>query len=297
MFDKLFGRSEPKKLEDPFGLRPYCLELGLSQYVISLQKSCRPSVAVALAEARQDLPHTASRLGGYPALPDRFEWPLNENDVPLKFLGQFTCGELSLAKLDGLPEEGLISIFLDCLDDEPNVAMVFHFSLKRDLLRRAPPRGPGPHPTTSPPSAYRPVFRTVPSLPYPGSKAFERLEIQDEDLDAYEELLLNVEHSLDPYQIRCGGHAPQEDMELDTPETEEAGSWEFFLALRDIEDLEILWPEAGCAVIWLPTGSARFVEGIAEITWQPFDDDWNEEAEEEEADEDEEDDSHEQGDD
>ncbi len=278
MFDKLFGRSEPRKDEDPFGLRPYCLELGLGKCMTNLQRAVRPSVTIALAEARPDLPHTASRLGGFPALPDRFEWPLTEAGIPMRFLGQFTCVELSLAKLDGLPEEGLISVFLDCIDDEPSVAKVFHFSLKRDLLRRAPPLSMGPDTSASP--AHRPVFRTVPSLPHPSSAAFESLELSEEDLDAYEELLLNIEHSLDPYQIRCGGHAPQGDIDPESFESSDV-SWEFFLSVRDIEDLEILWPEAGCAVIWLPTGTTRFKEGQAEVTWEPFEDDWTEEGDDE----------------
>jgi hypothetical protein len=283
-FGKLFGKSEPPKFEDPFALLPLCQGLGLQAEARAIIASCRPAVAIDLLRPRTQLSHSGSSLGGHPALPDRFPWPCDSEGQPMKFLGQFSCSEPALAKLEGLPEEGLISIFLDAIDDEPGEAHVYHFSLKQDLLRRPPPE------KRSDASAYRPAFHTIPSLPRPGSPEYEALALSEEAQDAYYQLLVEVEESLEPCQIRCGGHPPFSDEEGCYPEEGGPAEWQFFLAVRDIDELEVCWPELGCAMLWIPRGSQRFVDGRAELTWQTVDE-WEEEEEEDEDEESEDDDN------
>lgn len=273
-FRKLFGKPEPPPSEDPFGLLPLCQALGLESEAPSILAASRPAVAIDLLGSRTQLSHSGSSLGGHPAMPDRFGWPRGSNGEPMKFLGQLACSELALAKLSGLPEEGLISIFIDVLDDAPSEAYIYHFSLKHDLLRRPPPD------SLSDGSAFRPAFHTIPSLPRPGSVEYERLALSEDAQDAYYQLLIEVEESLQPCQLRCGGHPPFSDEDGCYPEDGGAQAWEFFLAVRDVEELDVSWPEMGCAMLWLPRDRTRFQNGRAELTWQAVDE-WEDEDEEE----------------
>jgi hypothetical protein len=258
---------------------PLCQNLGLEQQGPTIVAACRPSVAIDVAGPSSHLPHSGSFLGGHPALPDRFGWPRDSQGEPMKFLGQFACSELVLAKLTGLPEEGLISVFIDALDDEPSEVHIYHFSLKKDLLRR-----PQPDSLTEG-TSFRPTFHTIPSLPRPGSVEYAALNLSEEAQDAYYQLLVDVEESLEPCQLRCGGHPPFSDEDGCYPEAGGDAEWDFFLAVRDVEELDIAWPEMGCAMLWIPRGQERFVDGRAELTWQTVDDDWDEDDEDDEDDE------------
>lgn len=277
-FRKMLGLPGPTRFGDPFGLLPLCQSLGLGDKSKAILKVCRASVAIDAAEERPDFSHTSSYLGGHPALPERFTWPLAQTGVPLKFVGQLACSELSLAQLSGFPEEGLISIFLDTLDDEPSVVKVYHFSLKRDLVRQAPPGESLVH------SAFRANFATIPSLPRPGSAEYEKLAFSEDESDAYYQLLIELEESLEPAELRCSGHPPFSDEDGCYPETGVPSDWEFFLAVRDVETLGISWPETGCAMLWIPKSEGRFVDGQAELTWQTIEVDWDDEEDEDEND-------------
>lgn len=272
-FGKIFGRSRPPRIEDPFELLPLCREVGLEAKAAQLAGACRPSVAIDPAERRADLPHSGSSLGGPPALPDRFPWPRNDDGEPLHFLAQFACSELALAKLTGLPEEGLISVFLDALEDEPHEVRVYHFSLKSDLMRRPTPAELVERP------AFRPSFHTIPSLPRPGSPEYRALALDEEEQDAYYQLLLELEESLQPCHLRCGGHPPFCQEDGCYPSDGGARAWDFFLALRDIEVLDVTWPETGAIMIWLPKAQRFSHSGEATLTWQDVDDDWDDDTE------------------
>lgn len=281
-FGKLFGGDGggAARFDDPFRLLPLCGSVGLSPGESrAILSQCRPSVAIDLAESRGVLPHSGSCMGGQPALPDGLPWPEDESGTPLRFLGQFACSELALARLGGFPDEGLLSLFLDTFEDEPASARLFYFSLKRDLMRRAAPEG------TEESLCYRPTFHTIPSLPRPGSLEYAQLQLDEDAEDAYYQLLLEVEESLQPCQLRCGGHPPFSDEQGCYPSEGGADRWEFFLALRDIEELGVSWPESGAVMVWLPRSEGRFADGRAALTWQAvWDDDEEEEDEDEEDD-------------
>ncbi len=277
-FRKMLGLPGPTRFGDPFGLLPLCQSLGLGDKSKAILKLCRPSVAIDAAGKRPDLSHTSSYLGGHPALPEQFTWPVDESGSPLKFVGQLSCSELSLAQLSGFPEEGLISIFLDVFDDEPSVAKVYHFSLKRDLVRKAPPGENLEH------SALRANFSTIPSLPRPGSLEYEKLALTEDESDSYYQLLVELEESLEPAELRCSGNPPFSDEDGCYPDSGVPSDWEFFLAVRDVEALGISWPETGCAMLWVPKSDGRFTDGQAELTWQTIEVDWDDEEDEDEDD-------------
>lgn len=269
-FRKMLGLPGPTRFGDPFGLLPLCQSLGLDEKARAILRSCRAAGAVDVAEMRSDLPHTASYLGGHPALPYRFPWPSSQSARPMRFVGQFACSELALAKLTSLPDEGLLSVFMDALDDEPKEAQVYHFSLTKDLCRQTPPPGQAQSP------AFRAAFSTIPSLPRPGSLEYEALALCEDDADAYYQLLLELEEGLEPSPLRCSGHPPFSDEEGSYPDRGDPRDWEFFLALKDVEELELAWPETGCVMLWLPRSAERFSGKQTALSWQPLEVDWEE---------------------
>jgi uncharacterized protein YwqG len=87
----------------------------------------------------------ASRFGGLPAVPARFEWPF-ANEEPLWFLAQINCAELgSRTKAFGLPSKGLLAFFGD--HDDVNGCgsvgggAVFYFANTKGFTLAALPLG------------------------------------------------------------------------------------------------------------------------------------------------------------
>ena len=76
-----------------------------------------------LADAKRvadtKLPVGASKFGGAPDLPGDIDWPANDDDAPLAFLGQVNLADVapSPAARD-LPAEGILSVFYDAAEDD-----------------------------------------------------------------------------------------------------------------------------------------------------------------------------------
>ena len=284
MLGRLFGKDEGSIRGDYFGLGPLCHKLGLSSKARKIVKSSRNAVEIRLAEFECQLPHVASRVGGHPALPDDVPWPLSSDGSPLVFLGQFSCDELSTERYEGLPDEGLVSVFLDTLDDVPEEARVFHYSLSRDMRRRPPPNS-----SATEKMAYRPTFHAIITIPRPDSKEYAQLRLSQEEKEAYNDLLDELDSRLEPSALQLGGHPPYRLEEEAIPPVDD-GNWEFFLAVHDVDELFVSWPEGGCAFIWLPPLDTRFRRGRSALTyqvleyedWEEDEEDWDEEEEEDE---------------
>lgn len=282
MFGKLFKRSTGKSPKDEFELLDLCDKVGLHEHSDVILKACRRAVEVNLEEFTSELPHTASRLGGHPALPDDFPWPLGQNGAPMHFLGQLTCQELRLARYDKVPEEGLLSVFLDTIDEQPEQAHTFYFSLKRDLIKRSPPGG-----IRDENPSYRPGFYTIPSLPALDSKDFESLNFKEEARESYEELLDLLSLRRDPSSIQVGGYPPLWHADSTEAETEPEQS-QFFLSLHDIEELSIGWEPTGTIFLWIPNSEITQAEIPTRLVWQVCEDDedWDDDEDEDSDEED-----------
>lgn len=278
MLGRLFGREEGSIRGDYFGLGPLCNKLGLASKARKIVKSSRPAVEIRFAEFDCDLPHVASRVGGHPALPDDTDWPLSTDGTPMVFLAQFSCDELATERYEGLPDEGLISVFLDTLDDVPEEARVYHYSLSRDMRRRPPPNS-----SSTEKMAYRPTFHAIITIPRPDSKEFTELRLSEEEKTLYNRLLDELDSKLEPSALQLGGHPPYRLEEEAVPAVDD-GNWEFFLAVHDVEELFVSWPEGGCAFLWLPPLDTRFRRGRAALTYQLLE--YEEWAEDEDEDED-----------
>lgn len=282
MLRRLFGEDESSIRGDYFGLGPRCHQHGLGSKARKIVTSARNAVEIRLAEFDCETPHIASRVGGHPALPDDVEWPISNEGEPMVFLAQFSCDELATERYQGLPDEGLLSVFLDTLDDTPEEARVFYYSLTRDMRRRPPPNS-----SATEKMAYRPSFHAIITIPRPDSKEYDDLRLSEREKEAYNDLLDELDAELDPSALQLGGHPPYRLEEEAIPIVDD-GNWEFFLAVHDLEELFVSWPEGGCAFIWIPPLDTRFRRGRASVTWQVLDyEEWTEEDwEEDEEDED-----------
>lgn len=194
------------------------------------------------------------------------------------FWGQLACPDLALAKLTGLPDEGLLSLFVDTFEDAPQEARVYHLSWQQDLTTRTSPLG------LSRTASFRPVFSTIPSLPHREHPDFRRLGLPSKTEAQYEQLLWDLEVCLRPCPVRCGGYPPYPFDSSLYPEEDPTDDWRFFLALGDLEELELSWPETGFALLWLPQDPSLQEPGRAELTWLPIwdDEDLEEDPEDEE---------------
>jgi Domain of unknown function (DUF1963) len=283
MLGKLFGRGHERTIPgDHFGLGALCDRHNLGHKALKIVKSSRNAVEIRLTEFNCQLAHIASRVGGHPALPDDVDWPISNDGAPMIFLAQFSCGELSTERYEGLPDEGIISVFLDTMDSEPSEARVFHYSLTRDMRRRAPPNAPATEKM-----AYRPTFHAIITIPRPDSSAYSDLELDEEEKSNYTRLLDELDQCLDASALQLGGHPPYRLEREDVPGVDD-GNWEFFLAVHDIEELFVSWPEGGCAFVWIPPLDTRFRRGRAALTWQVLEDeDWDAEWDDEDDDDEE----------
>ena len=82
----------------------------LGEYAEQLQQLARPSVILATSiRDESQIPIGATRIGGWPDVPESFAWPFWER-IPLTFLGQINLAEMTPFQL-GLPEKGLLSFF------------------------------------------------------------------------------------------------------------------------------------------------------------------------------------------
>lgn len=279
MLGKIFGQGDRRPIPgDHFGLGELCYKHNLYHKARKIVQASRNAVEIRLAELDCDLAHIASKVGGHPALPDDVEWPISNEGDPMVFLAQFSCGDLANERYEGLPDEGLISVFLNSMAQEPNEARVYHYSLTRDMRRRAPPNS-----AATEKIAYRPTFHAITSIPRPDSQEFDKLKLNDEEKENYNELLDELDECLDSSALQLGGHPPYRLEEEAVPEVDD-GNWEFFLAVHDVEELFVSWPEGGCAFVWVPPIDTRFRRGRAALTWQVFEDDdeWEEEWDESE---------------
>lgn len=91
-----------------------------------------PSVGLSLNKSTS-LAVGASKIGGLPSLPPKFEWPVSEyGDEPLGYVLQLNFAELQAARpTPELPTRGVLQLFCsldesDLSSAEPSHALVFH---------------------------------------------------------------------------------------------------------------------------------------------------------------------------
>lgn len=114
-----------------------------------LAARCKPAWRLSLTEAESDdaIPVGASKFGGSPDLPPKHEWPRSPRRAFMTFIAQIDLAEAAriAGPIDGVPPEGLLSIFLDIEPDfefeelsARQHVRVFLFADSDDALVRTP---------------------------------------------------------------------------------------------------------------------------------------------------------------
>lgn len=93
-------------------LEPLMAELGFANFVPQLKSLMRPSFR--LKPTGGTAPTGASKLGGFPDLPAKFEWPRTSGGVAMAFVCQINLGQAIFKDCDsGLPHQGMLYLFFD----------------------------------------------------------------------------------------------------------------------------------------------------------------------------------------
>lgn len=82
-----------------------------ADFIAKLVQHARPVLSLTLTRATEDLPLTASRIGGFGYWPANQPYPENENGQPLSLLAQFNLGELP--PHPDLPHEGILAFYIN----------------------------------------------------------------------------------------------------------------------------------------------------------------------------------------
>jgi uncharacterized protein YwqG len=158
-----------------------------------VQSFAKPAIGLWPQEPGDELPATASRLGGMPHAPTGWSWPLCETE-PMFFLGQVNCAELQgLPGAEKLPAFGLLAFFAD--HDAVNTAppyedkgfAVYHWT---ELDQLVPAKPPIELQEVLP--LCRLAFRPMVDLPDVCSATIDALEWSEDDRDAYFDLEVEI---------------------------------------------------------------------------------------------------------
>lgn len=144
-----------------------------------------------------------SRYGGVPDLPQSWEWPLSNNDGErLIFLMQINLAEVPSFAGKQLPDTGLLYLFTDSAEEEPNPYLTFPTFLRvlyyggdYSLLKRPEFNSN----TEAPYNPYRlviersfdisdyaePFYNYSQPLFYAGSDLYQKLQSRGQELDRY----------------------------------------------------------------------------------------------------------------
>jgi uncharacterized protein YwqG len=154
-----------------------------------VQSFARPAIGLWPQQPSDELPATASRLGGMPHAPPGWSWPMCQME-PMFFLGHVNCAELQgLPGAEKLPAFGLLAFFAD--HDAVNTARPYedkgfavYYWTQLDQLNPASP----PIELQEVLPLCRLAFRPMVDLPDVCSATIDALEWSEDDRDAYFDL-------------------------------------------------------------------------------------------------------------
>jgi uncharacterized protein YwqG len=267
---------------------PQLLELlaknpGLKRVAPAIAKEAMPCIRLFAKPARDGAIKTgASKLGGFPDLPDDFEWPCRDG-APLSFVAQINVTALpKFEGLEELPPNTLLSFFYDAQnlpfgfdsnDKSSWCVLASPISSTAPLKRRRRPK------SLADEGAFTPcvLFTTLEeSLPDPFSRIIEMLKLTEGEQDAYFHIF---EDHIDPRpHHKLLGHAEQwqNDMQLDCQlvsnglsvgapdwhagprrDALEAGAsdWILLLQVDTDENAGMQWGDLGSLYYWIKRSS------------------------------------------
>lgn len=253
-------------------------EAGLEGLARTIALKAQDSISIEPDEASSGAP-VPSKLGGKPNLPPTFAWPVSGSH-PLAFVAQFNLAEVApLAEESGLPREGALYVFYDWNEQpwgfEPEDCEGWRivFLLPEDLhtLDELEP------PTQDPESC--PFFKEVflrfyrrRTLPGPDSPELEALDLDHDDLDAYYDIIGELEEEHRPLHQFFG--YPNQDQSTDMPaqaaelasqafpdppppSRPDGDEWLMLLQIDSDEEAGFMWGDLGRLHFWIRRDDLR----------------------------------------
>jgi uncharacterized protein YwqG len=230
-----------------------------------------------------DIPIGASKVGGYPDLPEGVAWP-DDGRRPISFVAQVRLSEFK-DPFPGcpLPADGLLSVF--CNADvagkqNGNSIRVIYTAAGTQDLSRCRPQQPHPGDQTYVPAQLE-FFEAV-SMPSPYSPLLEELNLDDQEMETYSHfhsgLLGSVE---DPFHqiLGYGTETSEEDCLPGSeclPNENSRDGWLLLLQLGADPETQLGWPNGSLLDLWV-RGSAlesrQFPEPVIVLHGEPSIDD------------------------
>src|SRR6185437_6837278 len=126
-------------------LEPLLNELGLGKFAAQLKSLVLPSVR--LKPTGGTAPTCGSKLGGFPDLPSRFDWPVNGQNIPMAFVCQLTLRHIPpCLNPPPLPSKGLMYGFFDAASaargTEAEFRVAYNSDTEHTSVIHAPDRTP-----------------------------------------------------------------------------------------------------------------------------------------------------------
>lgn len=260
-------------------------ELGLNRVGEEIKKYSRNSIRLCTKVVEENtIPIGATKIGGRPDLPERFEWP-RYNDNMLSFIAQISMSEISNFDTEKiLPTSGILYFFYDCEqetwgfdpDDKGSWAVYYYNENIDELARLEIPEGV---PEYARYHASKVSFKSEISVPY---AYIGSLDLTEEEQDAYTELcerLMGEEQMINkllgyPDQIQgdmqlecqlvsnglyCGdssGYESPKRAELE----KYAKDWRLLLQIDSDENVQMMWGDAGRLYFWIKEEDLRLKE-------------------------------------
>ena len=232
---------------------------------------------------KMDIPASVygTRLGGPPVLAPASVWP-RYNGRPLAFIAQLDLDSLPVDAV-GIPEGGLLSFFYEQEQStwgfDPKDAGSFAVVHTPDATEAVAMEWPDDLPEDARYAACSLVAEPTMTLPKVDSVWIESLELDEESLDAYGDLLeaiteepinrgllgghpdqiqsdMPLECAMVAAGLYCGDATSYQESEL--PAFAAASrDWRLLLQVPTVEDIGMMWGDAGCLYYWIREADLR----------------------------------------
>ncbi|HSR69227.1 MAG TPA: YwqG family protein [Acidobacteriota bacterium] len=254
-------------------------EAGLEELARTIALKARDSIRIERDEGSSGAA-VPSKLGGRPDLPPTFAWPVGESH-PLAFLAQFNLSEVApLAEETGLPGEGALYVFYDWqqqpwgFEAQDCDGWRIVYLLPEDLHTLEALEPPAEDPEACP--FFKEIFLRFyrqRTLPGPDSPELEALDLDDDDLDAYCDIIGELEEEHRPLHQFFG--YPTQDQSTDMPAEAaklasqafpktpppakpEGDEWVMLLQIDSDDEAGFMWGDMGRLHFWIRRDDLRY---------------------------------------
>ncbi|WP_295790553.1 YwqG family protein [Mucilaginibacter sp.] len=193
----------------------YFKAFGLFQYFESIKPSVRPKIDIELTPIEEkDIAIGSSKVGGRPDLSPGINWPKTNEEIPLSFIAQLNCEEMSKFDDSGLlPKSGQLSFFYSADQDawgfDPKDRDKFCVLYNNSVSGFRRENFPAELPEEGIYIANSVAFSNALSFPDGGNEAVAEL-LADKDSDSYYDLAAGGENQVFGYAGQIQGEMEPE---------------------------------------------------------------------------------------